>query len=102
MTYGPSVDEAQKRLVWTVLNTVAAAISVVVTRRVLSAVWRRFGGGPPPEGPADRKVTLGAALAWAVSMGVGVGVARLIAVRLSARVWEAATHEAPPDATSPL
>jgi hypothetical protein len=90
------VDESQKQFAWKILNAVAAAVSVVVTRRALAVVWRRFGGAPP-DGPADRKVTFGTALAWAVSMGVGVGVARLIAVRVSARVWEAATHEAPPE-----
>jgi hypothetical protein len=91
------VDESQKQFAWKILNAVAAGVSVVVTQRLLGAVWRWFGGGPPPKGPADRKVTFGAALTWAVSMGVGVGVARLIAVRVSARVWEAATNEAPPD-----
>jgi hypothetical protein len=69
---------------------------MVAAQRVVTAGWRRVRGGPPPEGPADQKVTWGTALTWAVAMGVGVGVARLIAVRLSAEVWEAAMHEAPP------
>lgn len=56
-------------------------------------------GTPPPEGPADRRVALGPALTWAVAMGIGVAVSRMIAVRLSARAWEAATHEAPPEMT---
>ena len=91
-----AVDDKKKRLAWKAVSAGSAAISVVVTQRVLAAAWRRFGNGPPPAGPDDRRVSLGAALVWAASMGVGIGVARLLAVRLSARAWEAATHEAPP------
>jgi hypothetical protein len=93
------VTDRKKRLAWRTVSAGAAALSVVVTQRVLSAAWRRVAGEPPPDGPDDRRVSFGAALVWAASMGVGIGVSRLIAVRLSARAWEAATHEAPPAAT---
>jgi Protein of unknown function (DUF4235) len=71
----------------------------VVTQRVMGIVWRKVRGEPPPAGPGDQKVTWTAALTWAMAMGVGIAVARLVAVRLSAEVWEAATHEAPPTTT---
>lgn len=90
------MDEKKKRLAWKAVSAGSAAVSVVVTRRVLTAAWRRVGGGTPPEGPYDRRVSLGAAVVWAASMGVGIAVSRVLAVRLSARAWEAATHEAPP------
>jgi hypothetical protein len=93
------VDATEKRIVWRILSAIPAWISVILTRRVIAAVWRRVRGEPPPKGPADRKVTWGAALTWAAAMGVGLAVSRLVALRLSARVWEAATHEAPPEAT---
>ena len=95
--YGEAVDESRKQLAWKALSAGAAAISVLVTRRVITAVWQRFGGEPPPEGAADRKVTWRAALTFAVAMGVGIAVARVVTARLSARAWEAATHETPPD-----
>ncbi|MGH9235872.1 MAG: DUF4235 domain-containing protein [Acidimicrobiales bacterium] len=88
----------KKRLVWQGISAAAAALAVVVTRRVLGTVWRQVRGEPPPD-PADRKVSWAAALTWAMAMGVGIAVARVVAVRLSAEVWEAATHEAPPDTT---
>ena len=91
------VAGTKQRLVWQGASAGAVAISVVVTRRVLNVVWRQVRGEPPPDDPTDRRVTFGAALVWAVSMGVGVAVARLVALRLSARAWEAATHEEPPD-----
>jgi Protein of unknown function (DUF4235) len=90
---------SKKRLVWQVVSAGAAALAVVVTQRVVGIAWRQVRGEPPPDGPADRKVNWATALTWATAMGVGVAVARLVAVRVSAEVWEAATHEAPPHAT---
>ena len=55
---------------------------------------------PPPSGPADSRVTWGAALTWATSLAVGIAVSRVVAVRLSGKVWEAAVHEPPPEAPS--
>ena len=93
----PAVVKLEKRLMWKGITAGAAAISAVVTQRLMSIAWRRVRGEPPPDSPADRRVTFAAALTWAVGTGVGLAVARVIAVRLSARAWEAATHEAPPE-----
>ena len=89
------MDQTRKQLAWKAINAGIAAVSVLVTRRVLTAVWQRFGT-EPPGGPDDRTATWRSALTWALATGVGVAVARVVAVRLSARVWEAAMHEAPP------
>jgi hypothetical protein len=93
----PTVNESRKQLAWKAISAGSAAVSVLVTRRVLTAVWQRFGSEPPPEGVTDRRVTWRAALTWAVATGVGIAVARVVTVRLSARAWEAALHEAPPE-----
>jgi hypothetical protein len=37
-------------------------------------------------------------VSWAVATGAGVGVARIVAIRSAARVWEATVHEPPPGA----
>jgi hypothetical protein len=89
----------RKQLVWQGLSAGSAGVAVVVTQRMFAVVWRRVRGEPPPAGPADRDVTLAAALTWAIGMSIGIAVARLVAVRLSARAWEAATHEPPPVVT---
>jgi hypothetical protein len=47
--------------------------------------------------PADRRSPLLDAMSWAVATGVGVGLARLLAIRAAAGVWEAAVHEPPPE-----
>jgi uncharacterized protein DUF4235 len=88
------VRNIEKRLLWRATSTIAAAISVLVTRRVMTILWTRVRGEAPPEG---RTVTFVDTMTWAASLGVGVGVARLIAARVSARVWEAVTDEAPPE-----
>ena len=53
---------------------------------------RRHRGCPP-----DRRSAWVDALSWAVATGFGVGVARLLAVRTAAAVWEAAVHEQLPE-----
>lgn len=90
------VGEQRKRLAWQATSAGTAALAVVVTQRVIGIVWRKLRGEPPPDGPADRKVSWGTSLTWAIAMGVGIAVARVVAGRVSAEVWEAATNEAPP------
>jgi hypothetical protein len=94
------MHETEKKMMWKAASAGAAAISVVVTQHLLAAAWRHFEAGTaPPEGPADPNVTIPAAVTWAVAMGVGVGVTRLLAVRLAERLWEDVTHELPPEVT---
>jgi hypothetical protein len=89
--------DTSKRFGWKALTYGAGALSAVVTQRVLGVVWKRVGGQAPPDDLANRQMGLTPALTWAVATGVGIGVTRLIALRSAARVWEAATHEKPPD-----
>ncbi len=90
----------QQNLGWKVINAASVALAALVTQRLLTMAWRLVRHEPPPSGPADRRVTWGAALTWATSMAVGIAVSRVVAVRLSGKVWEATVHEAPPEAPS--
>ena len=47
--------------------------------------------------PADRHSSWADALSWAVTTGVGAGVARLLAIRTAAVMWESTTNEVPPE-----
>jgi hypothetical protein len=91
------VNQKKKGLLYKAISAGAVAFSVVLTRRVLDMLWRAIRGEAPPTGPDDQRVGWQPALMWAVAVGVGVAVARLVAVRVTAEVWEAATHEAPPE-----
>lgn len=86
----------KQQLGWKVVSYGGGALSAVLTQRLLSTVWRRVRNEPPPDNMADRSASWGAALAWAIATGVGIGVVRLLTLRSASRAWEAATHERPP------
>jgi hypothetical protein len=86
-----------KELGWRAISYLAGAATGLVTQRTLEPVWKRLRRGVPPRAAADRRSSWVEALSWAVATGVGMGVTRLLAVRSAAAVWEAATHELPPD-----
>jgi len=85
-----------REIEWQALSIIGGALAGLATRQLMVLTWRAVAGTEPPDNPADRRTSWPEALAWAVSVGVGVGVSRLVASRLSAAVWEAATNEAPP------
>jgi hypothetical protein len=85
-----------REIEWQALSIIGGALAGLATRQVMVVAWRAVAGTEPPENPADRRTSWPEALAWATAAGVGVGVARLVALRLSAAAWEAATKEAPP------
>ncbi|WP_017614549.1 DUF4235 domain-containing protein [Nocardiopsis salina] len=51
------------------------------TRKALTFAWTRATGEEPPTDLESPEVSLGHALSWAVVAGVGVEVARVLAVR---------------------
>jgi Protein of unknown function (DUF4235) len=87
-----------KRYSWKALTIGLGAVVGFGTQRALEILWRALLGSTPPKVAADRRSSLPDALSWAVAAGVGVGVARLLAIRTAAGLWEAAVHEPPPDA----
>lgn len=57
----------------------------IAARRAMNAIWTRAGSpAKPPLTPDDPAVSWRQALGWAVSSGLGAGVARLVARRLAA------------------
>lgn len=86
-----------KWFAWKAVTLGSGAVVGVATQRVLEAVWKALHGSTSPPKPADRRSSWVDALSWAIATGVGVGVTRLLAVRTAAVMWEATTHELPPD-----
>lgn len=82
---------------WKVIALGSGALAGLVTQRFLAVAWKSVHGAAPPPVPADRRSSWTDALSWAIATGVGAGVARLVAIRTAARVWEAAIHERPPE-----
>ncbi|SEG12017.1 Protein of unknown function [Thermomonospora echinospora] len=70
---------------WRVLAGGAALASGFAARRAITYAWKKTTGKEPPTNPESPDVALGEALGWAVVMGVGMEVARLLATRAAAR-----------------
>lgn len=86
-----------KRYGWRLITLGSGALAGLATQRFLETAWKAVHGEAPPPVPADRRSSWVDALSWAIATGVGAGVARLVAIRTAARVWEATIHEPPPD-----
>jgi hypothetical protein len=86
-----------KELGWRATSYGAGALAGLITHRALETAWKGLRHASQPPVPADRRASWVEALSWAVATGVGMGISRLLAVRTAAVVWEATTHEPPPD-----
>ena len=71
-------------------------VAATAVRRVAVMTWRTTKHEDPPENPVAGDVGWRDALIWAVAIGVGAGVARVVATRGAAAAWEAATGDPPP------
>jgi hypothetical protein len=77
---GKSADFGSKAI-----NAVAAAAAAFAVRKAIGFAWTKVTGKQPPDSPEDPQIAVGEAVAWAVLVGAGVGVARVLAVRLASR-----------------
>jgi len=77
---GKGTDYAGKAI-----NAMAGAAAAFIARKAIVFAWTKITGRKPPEAPEDEKVAIGEAVAWALVVGAGVGVARVLAVRLASR-----------------
>lgn len=86
-----------KRYGWKVITLGSGALAGLLAQRLLETAWKSVRAETPVPLPADRRSSWTDALSWAAATGVGAGVARLVAIRTAARMWEATTHEPPPE-----
>ncbi|HYK32606.1 MAG TPA: DUF4235 domain-containing protein [Streptosporangiaceae bacterium] len=77
---GKGTDYAGKAI-----NAMAGAAAAFIARKAIGFAWTKITGKKPPEAVEDQKVAMGEAVAWAFVLGAGVGVARVLAVRLASR-----------------
>lgn len=64
------------------VTTLAGAAAAFVARKVIIFAWTKATGKEPPGKAEDPEVAIGEALAWTVVLGIGVAIARVLAVRL--------------------
>jgi Protein of unknown function (DUF4235) len=78
------------------VTALVGAAASFVARKVIIFAWTKATGHEPPGKAEDPDVAIGEALAWTVVLGIGVAVARVLAVRLATR--QSAKRLAPPPA----
>lgn len=81
---------------WMIVSTVAAASAAFVVRNSLELGWKVVRGEDPPKNPASYDVKWGDAIAWTISVGVCMGLARLLAERGAATGWKHYKGKLPP------
>jgi low affinity Fe/Cu permease len=64
------------------VTALAGAAAAFVARKVIIFAWTKATGKEPPGKAEDPEVAIGEALAWTVVLGIGVAIARVLAVRL--------------------
>jgi hypothetical protein len=77
------------------LTTLAGAAAAFVARKIIVFVWTKATGKEPPGKAEDPQVAIGEALAFTVVVGIGVAVARVLAIRLVNK--QAANHASVPE-----
>ncbi len=87
---------AVAKLGWKVVGVAAGLAAAKATRKALDVGWSKTRGGEPPRNPASRETDWSEAIAWAVASGIALGLARLLAARGAAKLWEKATGALPP------
>ncbi len=81
---------------WKVVGVATGLAAAKATRKALDVGWSKTRGGEPPRNPASRETDWSEAVAWAVASGIALGLARLLAARGTAKLWEKATGSLPP------
>jgi Protein of unknown function (DUF4235) len=92
----PNMKDGMDRRIWQVLAAVAGMVAAAAVRRIAVTTWQATKHEDPPENPAAGDVGWRDALTWGVAIGVGAGVARVVAQRGVAKAWERATGDPPP------
>jgi hypothetical protein len=90
----------RQRILWKAVAGVAGTLSGIAARTLVLRLWRVSSAGDDAPEPADPRTPWRQALGWAVASGVAVGVARVVALRTAATVWERAADEPAPVAAS--
>lgn len=85
-----------KSTLWKAAATLASIGAAVAARKAVTSVWEKQVGSEPPMNPADPQTDWVEALGWTVATGVLVGVARLVARRGAATVWQRIDGQLPP------
>ncbi|MCC5580767.1 MULTISPECIES: DUF4235 domain-containing protein [Microtetraspora] len=74
-------------MTWRIVGGLVGIGVGFASRKVLSFAWQKTTGKKPPASADSLDISLGEAIAYAVVMGLGMEVARIVAVRAAAKKW---------------
>ncbi|GIH28195.1 hypothetical protein Aph01nite_65050 [Acrocarpospora phusangensis] len=80
--------EEKPDMQWRIVGGLVGLAVGFASKKVLSFVWEKATGKKPPVSADSPDVSLGEALAYAVVMGLGMEVARIVTTRAAARKWQ--------------
>lgn len=75
-----------------IVGGVASLAAGYAARKVIGFAWTKIRGEEPPNDPESPDISLGEALAWAVVTGVGMEIARVVAVRAAHKQFAPRRH----------
>jgi hypothetical protein len=98
-------DTLGRQTTWKIVSSLSGLLGALVARKLLRTAWAAASGhgeDSPILDPADRRFSWKDATVWAVTAGIGLGIARLISARVAVAGWEAATGTLPPGVEQPV
>ncbi|WP_214111251.1 DUF4235 domain-containing protein [Acrocarpospora catenulata] len=81
-------DVEKPDLQWRIVGGLVGLAVGFASKKVLTFAWEKTTGKKPPANADSPDVSLGEAIAYAVVMGLGMEVARIIATRAAAKRWQ--------------
>jgi hypothetical protein len=91
------MGQTAEKTAWKLAALGSGVVAGIAVRKVLMSGWKAtHHGNLPPTNPANRQTQWSEALMWTLATSIGVGIARLVATRGAAGLWEKATGALPP------
>ncbi|GAA1022965.1 hypothetical protein Aple_095890 [Acrocarpospora pleiomorpha] len=79
--------EEKPDMQWRIVGGLVGLAVGFLSKKVLSYAWEKATGKKPPTNTDSPDVSLGEAVAYAVVMGLGMEVARIVMTRAAAKKW---------------
>lgn len=75
-------------LQWRIAGGLIGMAVGFASRKVLGFAWEKVTGKKPPASADSPEISLGEAIAYAVVMGLGMEIARIVVTRTAAKKWQ--------------
>lgn len=92
----PPRPRSGSKQVYRAFNRAAVIGAGIATTRLTALAWRAMTGNKPPTSVADPGLRTREAIAWAVLVGAGAELTKVLTNRATARYWVNSTGALPP------